>query len=353
MPTWKLNTPLLSTLRCLCLLCLFLAPVAFDAHAATPRGRAEPGLVGDVTVMAGVLHAQKSLSQVSDENKRIHSLDQASSSETEFIPMPLWHLAYTFENLKTGLYAGTPASNIVQGTYFLEVGARHRLGSGTTLSLSWIPELPLIDDEVWKDPFVLGRDRQETERTAQGFQIKAESLWGSPFFLTYALGINDIEEEESGQAFRNEDGAPLSDSERKALRRSSQAHLIETGLRTPVSRSLILGTTLELLRNEADGKAHRFSDVGAKVSVVFRHPLCQAFSSLAFHRAHYDGTHPVFDEKREDQAFSASLGLEAPLPVKRINLAFSLLVRYARTDSNIAFYEGDTAMAGMGVSYRF
>jgi len=312
-----------------------------------------PGLQGDIKVMPGVIHATKALNDVGDDNKRIDSLDQSSSSETEVIPIVLWHLDYTFDNLKTGLYAGTPASNIVKGTYFLEVGARHRLDNCTALSLSWIPELPLIDDEVWENPFRTGTDREETDRTSQGFQIKAKNILGSPFFLSYAFGISDIDKEESGQGYTDEDGTPLSNEERLSLRRSSEAHFIEAGLRLPVSRTLILGATLDALRNEADGKAHRFDQIGGKVSMVFRHPICQAFSTLSYQQADYDGTHPVFDKKREDRHYSASLGIEAPLPFDVVNLDFSILVRYSRTNSNIDFYEGDTAMAGMGVSYRF
>ncbi|WP_300672474.1 DUF2860 family protein [Desulfoluna sp.] len=353
MITWKRKRTHSSAARGLCLIILLLALVTPEADAASPRDKAEPGFQSDIKVMAGVIHLTKPVNAVSDENKLITSLDTSSSSETEFIPIIIWNLNYTFDNRKTALFAGTPNSNIVEGTYFLEVGARHQLDNGTALSLSWIPELPLLDDEVWKDPFLTGKEREETDRTSQGFQFKAESLLGSPFFLTYAFGTSDIEDEESGQAYTHETSTPLSHSDLQALKRSGDAHLIETGLRIPVSQSIILGTTLDLLCNEAEGKAHRFNKVGGKVSVIVRHPICQAFSTLSFHQADYDGTHPVFGKKREDRSYSASLGIEAPLRWGRDNLSFSMLIRVSRTDSNLDFYEGETAMAGMGVTYRF
>ncbi|SCX76666.1 DUF2860 family protein [Desulfoluna spongiiphila] len=353
MLTWTRNTRPSASTRYLPLICLLLALAAPAVGIANPGKTPTAGLQGDIKVMPGVIHATKAQNDVGDDNERIDSLDQSASSETEVIPIVLWNLGYTFDNLKTSLYAGTPTSNIVKGTYFLEIGASHRLDNGTTLSLSWIPELPLIDDEVWKDPFLTGVDREETDRTSQGFQAKAEDIFGSPFFVSYAFAVNDIDEEESGQGYTDGDGNPLTDEELLSLRRSSEVHFVETGFRLPVSRSIILGATLDALHNEADGKAHRFDQLGGKVSMIFRHPVFQAFSTVSYHRADFDGTHPVFDKKREDRLYSASLGIEAPLPFDRLDLAFSMLVRYGRTDSNIDFYEGDTIMGGMGVSYRF
>ncbi|VFQ42532.1 DUF2860 family protein [Desulfoluna butyratoxydans] len=345
------KTHFFTLLRRLPLTCLLLALTVPAAWGGNPMKTPTPGFVGDITLMPGVIHATKALNDVGDDNERIDSLDQSASSETKVIPIALWHLNYTFDNLRTELFAGTPTSNIVKGTYFLEVGARHRLDNGTALSLAWIPELPLIDDEVWKDPFLTGVDREETDRTSQGVQVKADSILGSPFFVSYAFAVNDIDEEESGQSFITEGGDPLSDEELSSLRRSSEAHLIEAGLTLPVSRALILGATVDALRNEADGNAHQFDQFGGKLSAILRFPACKAFSTVSFHQANYDETHPVFEKKREDTSYSASLGLEMPLPVE--DLSFSLLMRYARTDSNIDFYEGDAVMGGMGVSYRF
>jgi len=333
--------------RGFCSTCLLFTLLASNAHARNTAEKNEPGLAGNIKLMVGVTHSTPALGAVSDENKTIENFTQDADSETTLFPIALWKLAYTFGNRRTALYAGTPDTNIVKGTYIMEVGARHQVDNGTTVSLSWIPDIPLLDNEVWKDPFLTGSDREETERDAQAFRLKAETIYGTPFYASFAIGYTDIEEEESGQSLTSD---PV---DLDALRRSSDAYQLETGIRMPLNRALIAGAALTYLRNEADGEANCFDDVGGKVALVFRHPDFQAFTNLSADLGTYDASHPVFDETREDRGYSASMGMEVPFDWNTLRLSFSLIMRYSRTDSSINFYDSESTMVGVGTTCRF
>ena len=311
-----------------------------------------PGFSGYLQPMVGVGYS-KSLSEVSDKNERIDSLDQGARSETDFVPMLLWAMGYTLDNAATRFYAGTPEQNILEGTFFLELGIQQKLSNGTVLSAAYIPDIPGLDDEVWTDPFLLGANRSETDRDAQAFRIGAESIFGSPFTLRYGFGTEDIDDDQAGVYLSQQPGATLTAQDLQSLKRSGDYHQIEMRYDLPIGEMTALQPGLAYTRGDADGDANSFDRFRAQVSLTRSMGRLFFFSTLSLSRAAYDLRHPVFDETRKDWAYGALVGAGYTAPFGWENFMANCYTGFNRKDSNIGFYDATGAFFGIGLTWMF
>jgi hypothetical protein len=78
-----------------------------------------------------------------------------------------------------------------------------------TLNLK--PVYPMTFGKVWKDPYVVDRNRDETSRTSNGGRLTWDRIFGSQFQLQYTYRKNDISSEKSGDflGLSNDDKKPL------------------------------------------------------------------------------------------------------------------------------------------------
>jgi len=100
---------------------ILMAALPEKAFTQGPGNNFTPGFSGYVQPMIAAGYS-KSISNVSDDTKKIDSLDQDANSETDFFPILLWKTVYNLDNGATQFYAGTPKENIVAGTFLLETG---------------------------------------------------------------------------------------------------------------------------------------------------------------------------------------------------------------------------------------
>lgn len=335
-----------------CSALLLVALSLVDSYALGGPPAPASGFSGYAQPMVG-MSASKSLSNVGEDNKRIDSLDQKAASETTFIPLVLWETVYTFANERTGVYAGTPERNIIEGTFLLEVGFRHALKNGTTLTAAWIPKIPGPGNEVWKDPFLTGSDRDETDRASQAFSFAVEGILATPFSVEYTFATQEIEDEQSGVSLVSAPESALTVHDLVLLKRSGDFHLFETRTRLPLSRSLMLGAGLFYLRGETEGEATSFHGGGGQLTFMFRTPRYEMFNSVSYSQAFYDEENPVFGEKMDTQSYNATMGIQYMKPWGWERAYLSLIAGVSKKDSDITFYDEESVMVGIGAGYAF
>jgi hypothetical protein len=311
-----------------------------------------PGFTGYIQPMAGVGYS-KSISDVSDDTKKIDDLNQDANSETDFIPIILWKLVYTLENGATQFYAGTPKENIVEGTFLLEAGIRQKLSEGTILTAAWIPKLPILDNEVWKDPFLLGSDRQETDQNSQAFKLEAESIFGSPVTLKYGFGRQKIDTDLSGVYLFQQPGSTLTAVDLQRLKRDTDFHLVEAQYSIPNVRGFLIRPGVSYLRGNADGDANSFNEFQGKVSFVYPHERWQFFGNIYLGWAEYDEPNPIFKSSREDMTYGTTLGLGYAAPFGLKNFMASVFTSYGKQDANIKFYDSTSMIGAIGLAWMF
>ncbi len=311
-----------------------------------------PGFSGYVQPMVGAGYS-KSLSDVSDKNERIDSLDQSAKSETDFIPMVLWNLGYTFDNAATRVFAGTPEENIIEGTFFLEVGISQKLGDGTVLTAAYIPTLPGLDDEVWRDPFLLGANRQETDRDSHAFRVSADSIFGSPFTIKYGFGKQDIENDDAGRYHAGLPGSTLTSRDLEALKRSGTFHQADLQYGFDLGSGVMVQPGIFYMKGNADGEANSFNRYGGQISMVRAAGRYQLFCTLSADYSDYDAVHPIFNQTRNQWEYGAILGVGYMAPFGWENFIFNVYTGVSKQEANINFYDSTGAMAGIGLTWMF
>ncbi len=312
----------------------------------------EPGLSGYLQLMVGG-GTSESIADVSDDTKTIYSLDQGADSESSLGVRPMYKLAYTLENGATQFYVGTPEENFVEGNFLFEVGAKQKLAGGTILGLAWIPDLPLIDSEVWEDPFLLGSERQETDQDTQAFKLTAESIMGSPLTLRYGYGFRDIDDEMSGTYLASLPGSTLTRKDLDSLNRESDYHFFQAMYAFRLENGFTIRPQFGYLIGDADGDANSFDSYSGEISFFYPMQRWMLFGNLSVVVADYDAENPVFNETREDTTFGVNFGVGYREPFGFENWSVNLFTRYEQNDSNITFYDSTDAMAGVGLAWRF
>lgn len=333
-----------------CLLALAVGPERIIAMES--KNSFKPGFRGNIQPMVGVVQS-KSISDVSDENEKIDSLEQGAESETDVLIAALWEVVYTLENGSTQFYAGTPAENIVEGTFLLEAGVRQKLSGGTILSAAWIPRIPMMDDEAWTDPFLLGSNRQKTDRNSQAFRLTASSILGSPVTFRYSYATEEIDTEMSGFYLAEQPGSELTADDLLNLRRDSDYHFMEVMYDIYLNSGFIIRPQFGYMIGDADGDANSFGSFESGVDFFYPVNRWQVFGSVYFKDKDYDKTNPVFGKTREDKEYGATIGIGYAAPFGCENFMLNLITSYGEKDSNIKFYDSTSFMAGVGLAWRF
>ena len=323
-----------------------------QAIAQGPIDKFKPGFSGYIQPALGIGYS-KSISDVTDDNKQINSLDQDAKSETTFFPLVLWELGYTLENSNTHFFAGNPKENIVEGTFFLEIGIRQKLSGGTILSASWIPERPVINNKAWKDPFLLGSERQEIDQDSQAFKVAAESIGGSPITLKFGFGRQEIETEQSGSYLFQQPGSSLTAIDLKMLKRNTDFHLVEAQYAIPLGRGIMIRPGVTYVRGDADGDANSFNRFQGKVSFLYPRKRWGFFGNFSIGWEGYDEANPIFNKTREDVTYGTTLGLSYEAPFGWKNFMATAFTSYKKQNANIKFYDSTSAIVSLGLAWRF
>ncbi|HCY84398.1 MAG TPA: hypothetical protein DHV36_04615 [Desulfobacteraceae bacterium] len=338
---------LLVQLYTLILLCI-AAATAMAEGPHDPDDPFTPGFSGYIQPMAGIVYS-KSLSSVSDDNKRITSLDQDAESETQFSPMLLWGMGYTLKNESTRFFAGAPEENIIEGDFFLELGIQQKLGDGTVLSAAYIPGV--ADEDVWADPYKLGSDRSETDRESQAVRVAAESILGTPLTLQYGFGTQDIDKDDAG-LYHFQQGL-ITRLEQETLKRAGDFHQVQATYAIPLGAQTLLQPGIVYTKASLDGDASSYDRIGGHVSLTTPLGPWHCFTTISVSRAAYDASNPVFDKTREDWTYGAIAGAAYAAPFGWKSVMFNLYTGMNRDESNIKFYDSSAAFAGIGVTWMF
>ncbi|MFC3153118.1 DUF2860 family protein [Litoribrevibacter euphylliae] len=329
----------------------FLSSISYGSDVSSTAGSEfQPGWGGFIQ-LAVLISESQSLSAVSDGNERLSSLSQNAKSDTEGTLTPLGEVNYTLDNRQTQFYAGTPQDGLMEGNPIFELGLRHELQGGTLLTAALLPKVPGFD-EVWEDPYLTGSKRERGDSTMVGGYVSAEYLYGGPISLRYAYATLDVEDEASGQSLLNQPGGLTSEDIRQ-LRRDADFHQAELSLTLPFSHALYVIPAIRYTLADADGEAFSFDRYSGELFIVETVDSLELNAGVSYDVSEYEESHPVFDKTREDDQFSAVVGLGWLEPFDWQQIRLDVLLSYSKRDSNIHFYDQEDTMGLVGVAYSF
>jgi hypothetical protein len=329
-------------------ICMCLTAGLATAQEPLPR---TSGFSGYIEILGAYISTNSQLSTDSD-NKKTDSLDSSGERVNNFRPFPLGLVRYTFAEKRTQLFLGILPENVAQGQFQVEAGARHILSNGTGLRASVIPLTP-IEQETWKDPFVVGQNRKRTDINSYGFKLAAETIMGSGLTVKYGWVRQNIDNEKSGAFLLSQPNSFLTPGDLNDLDRDAHFHRLTTQYSFPVGVRMRLMPILRYTRGDSEGDANSFHSLTPELSFIYFGNQLQASVNVSAKGECYDSRHPVFDKKRREFApgLLAILGYKNPLGFK--NFRIDWFNAFFRSNSNIDFYDSSSFITALGLGYTF
>lgn len=335
---------------------MFLLPVFFVitgvAHAIEPIPD-ETGWSGFVNIGAGGLRAESNLVagidkySISIGNATIDSLSDAPKEKTLAIPQLNGYINYTFST-RTQLFVGNNLEDIIRLDLVSTFGVRQQFADKSIIALSSVSSPAFNPIQVWADPYVVGVDRVETDRSSNGLRLEYDKILATGFGLQYTQLDYEIDNELSGTT---QLGLPAAQA---ALlnREGTSKRLVGYYRFAPVGRN-IFELRVGFKEEDRDGKA--MSNDQNEISLVHAY-IGDRFTlatNISYFTSEYDTVNPVFNATQDDD----TLGLAFFVFDKKIfnskNWWGQASVVYFNRDSNINFYDESSLALVAGAQFRF
>jgi hypothetical protein len=297
-----------------------------------PSVRAEEGgFGGEFTIGLAHYSGRPSQLEVGVDNERATQLDETADYENYNEAYLAGELHYTLAHLGTTLFLDGES-----GSADVAVGVSQRLGDAGQITVA----LSYGMLEVWKDPYLTGVKRQETDSETYGLALAYEEIFGTGAFVSTTTRVVDVDQDDIG------------DREKK-LRRDGDLHEVHLGYRLPLGKSAQLTPSLRAERHNLRGEANASDGAGAALAFEWQqgHWLLEAEAAVGY--SEYREDHPLFNKTRKATTYEGTtlLGYKAPFGWSPVTLY--ALAAYLRSDENISFFDSEGWVTGMGVGIEF
>ena len=310
--------------RCITALGLSLSVAAGTAQAEDPR--AATGFHGDLMI-GGMWSSTDSRLVAGDTNHRNDSLDGDGKTESEWNPMAMGNLSYT-TSFGTRFF--------LSGDRGFSAGLGQELAGIGNVSLAAVYQ----QGEIWKDPYLTGVDREETDEVRLGGRVSLEQIMGTGFNLGYVLMDVEVDNDAIGK-------------KESLLQREGAVHTVTAGYDVPLNESNTLTPQVQYEAGDLDGASNSYDTWGGGLSHTFTNNFLRVTTTVSAGKAEYDHSHPVFTKTREETTYGISSTVSWLNPLGFTDFVASATASYAQTDANIDFFDSTDAMFGMGLGYRF
>jgi hypothetical protein len=284
-------------------------------------------------------------------DKKADSLDDSPDSQSTGIALVPFELAYTFAGTRTQLFVGTDLTDLIRFDYTQQAGIKQGIGKLGILEggvlFSGIPA------KVWKDPYLVGQNRDDTKRKSNGGRLTWDRIFGSQLQVRYTYRNIDIDSEKSGDSISS-----LTSGERKRLDRNGDRHLGEIWYRFNFAQKHWLAPSFTYTNNDLDGDAMAGDAYDFQLTYsYFGNPF--TFITNGFiGKADYDKRNPIFDKTRDDDRFGITTQLLYKNPwdwslFGSNPMNFYISAAFVETDANIDFYDQEALFTTAGVFFKW
>jgi hypothetical protein len=268
-------------------------------------------------------------------NKRIENLASEPQGHSRLLPIVLFdlNLRYAKGNF---LYLKTPiveleSSGIALGTEYQLSNDRGALD----LSVSYLPF-----DEKWRNPYLTGVDRQDTDVTRFGIKLAWKEILNTGLDVDLRAETIDVQDDEIGELF-------------DTLRRDGNTYTVSVSYAFTLTQSVHLKPELSFRRGNLDGESNSYDGYSASLILIYAKRRYMLMPRLFFGVRNYKETHPLFDNKRDDDSWGAVLMATYFSPLDLKDYFVRGFLGYATTNSNIAFFDTEGKFAGVTFGYSF
>ncbi len=282
--------------------------------------------------------------------KKINSLDDSPDSESTGLVLVPFSLAYTFASTRTQLFLGTDLTDLIRFDLTQQFGVKQEIGKLGILQggilFSGIPA------KVWKDPYVVDKNRNDTSRTSNGGRLAWDRIGGSHLQLQYTYRKIDISSEKSGEFLG------LTSSQRRRLKRDGDRHVGEVVYRFRFAKKHTLNPAFIYTYDDRDGDAMKNDAYDFQLTYGYNGDTFKFTGNASIGWADYDDKNPIYDKKQDDDRYGiqGTLYYENPWSWSLFGsdpMNFFVNAAFAETNSNIDFYDQEAIMVGGGVFFKW
>lgn len=292
---------------------------------------------------------------MSDENEMIDNLYSDASSTSDVIIFPFAEVQYLSRDLKTQFFLGGSKDHISFTPFAYELGFTHQFENNSKLTLAYSPQLPLFD-EVWQDPYLVGQSRVKTDIDTQGVRFELSRIAGGPITLKYAFASMDIENDQSGDSW-SENELSLTQQEQQSLQRSSQFHRVAIETMFPVfinqDSKVFLKPAIQYTAQLADGEAISNDEYDLQLGMLIFKGQHTFITKVNIGKTLFKQENPIFNMKQD----SLNTGISSVYSYAEVfnfkALTFTLVTAYSQKNSQITFFDESGFIVSTGLSYAF
>ncbi len=271
---------------------------------------------------------------VDDKNEKTDHLNDEADSFSITLPAVMFDLRYAFQSSDTEVYLGTP---LEESGIALTLGLAQTFINKSKLDLSVFSK---IMTEVWKDPYIAGGERDDTDIKDVGFTIDYDSILDTGLNLYYRYNLVDVDEDVIGTRFND-------------LKRDGIIHITGLGYMIDLDESNIIIPGFEYCKANMDGESNSYNSYKIKFEYkrMKKDYILNAFVSAD--KKDYDKMHPIFNKTRDETEYSATAIFTLLNPFGYDKFFTNFVVGYSYSDSNIDFFDKSTYISGITIGYNF
>lgn len=280
-------------------------------------------------------------------SKISHSLTDAPGSHDSLTTTVLGELRYTFSQQRTQLFVGQGFTDFIRYDVTDQAGIRREFSALGTVGVSYV--FSGFVTSVWKDPYVVNAERQETDRKQAGWRLSWEQMFNSGWSLRYTLRNIKLDEQ-SGKT-----QLALSDAEARLLNRNGALHEWQLFYEWELNEHHTLSPELLYDKVDLDGRAMAAERYGFKLMYTFvkKEIGLVLVTAGSYTNADYEAENPIYGVTRDDKRYGLDVTyLQFGLFKNyQSQLAVVTNLYYFYEDANLDFY--DTKIYGVTLSLLF
>ncbi len=311
---------------------LLLATGPLAAHEHDSEDQAQTGFSGMVEA-GGQWMNISSHTHTDKKNRTIRALTDHPQDVNQMEPLMLLDLRYTFAD-QTQLRLGYVWE---EEEPTLTLGLARPISEKSRLAFALLYFEPR---DVWKDPYLTDRPKEESHADKYGVKLQYENILDSHFSCSYRFLIKDVTEDQIGQRI-------------SGLKRDGRVHTAELAYSLELGRDQLLRPFIEVTRADMAGGMNRYHGLRGGLAYIKNLEPFEFQLMAAAGGNRYDHTHVLFTKKREEHTLSAMAMAFWNGPLGLRNSFVHLGAGLEKTNANIDFYDEDAYFSFMGLGYRF
>lgn len=294
-------------------------------------------LSGTIPIGAIVIDAGNNLNP-NESSERLDNLDSSADLKTNYLPGILPEVTWDVgepEGVKLYLTTDPPIDEV--GGFSVNLGASYGIGRVGIIDTAFF-FTPF--EEAWKNPYITGVAREETDTTKYGFRIGMNRIMGTGFRAQLVYLNDDVDDDVIGELIPE-------------LARDGAVYSLNLNYSYYVSKNLELRPRVSIRNGDYDGEANSFMKYKIDFEARYMTGQWMIVPRVYFSHSDFEETNPIFGKTRDNDSYGISLMTTYVAPFNWEKWSLTGLVSMSKGDSNIDFYDTEAMTLGGLLNYHF